>query len=70
MGPIFNEKIAEKWGLWVPQIVHGTHWCALFTQKSQQSRLQKKMQKTQTQLINAESKRHLNQDKAKGVDCS
>ena len=23
---IFNEKIVEKRGLWVPSIVHGTHW--------------------------------------------
>ena len=28
---IFNEKIVEKQGLWVPWIVHGTHWCALST---------------------------------------
>ena len=25
---IFNEKVAEKWDLWVLWIVHGTHWCA------------------------------------------
>ena len=25
MGPIFNEKVAEKWSLWVPCTVHGTH---------------------------------------------
>ena len=24
---IFNEKVDEKWSLWVPWIVHGTHWC-------------------------------------------
>ena len=28
--PIFNEKIVEKWGLWVPWTVHETHWCAYF----------------------------------------
>ena len=27
MGLIFNEKVAEKWDLWVSWIVHGTHWC-------------------------------------------
>ena len=27
-GPIFNEKIAEKWSLWVPWTVYETHWCA------------------------------------------
>ena len=26
--PIFNEKVVEKWKLWVPWTVHGTHWCA------------------------------------------
>ena len=25
--PIFNEKVAEKWNLWVLWIVHGTHGC-------------------------------------------
>ena len=25
VGPIFNEKVAEKWSLWVPCIVHETH---------------------------------------------
>ena len=25
--PIFNEKVAEKWNLWVPWTVHGTHGC-------------------------------------------
>ena len=24
---IFNEKVAEKWCLWVPWTVHGTHLC-------------------------------------------
>ena len=28
MGPIFNEKVTEKWDLWVPCTVHKTHWCA------------------------------------------
>ena len=26
--PIFNEKIAEKWDLWVLWTVHGNHRCA------------------------------------------
>ena len=25
MGLIFNEKVAEKWSLWVPCTIHGTH---------------------------------------------
>ena len=25
VGPIFNEKVAEKWNLWVSCTVHGTH---------------------------------------------
>ena len=24
--PIFDEKVAENWNLWVPWTVHGTHW--------------------------------------------
>ena len=28
IGLIFNEKITEKWSLWVLWTVHGTHWCA------------------------------------------
>ena len=28
MGLIFNEKIPEKWDLWIPWTVHRTHWCA------------------------------------------
>ena len=31
MEPIFNEKVAEKLGLWVSWTVHKTHWCALST---------------------------------------
>ena len=27
VGPIFNEKVAKKWDLWIPWTVHGTHWC-------------------------------------------
>ena len=35
MGPIFNEKIAEKWNLWV----HEQCTDALFTEKSQHLQL-------------------------------
>ena len=59
MRSIYSEKVVEKWILWVLWIVYGTHWCALFTRKSQQQRLQKEEKKTQMQLINVESKRHL-----------
>ena len=31
VGPIFNEKVVEKWDLWVLWTVYETHWCALFT---------------------------------------
>ena len=31
VGPIFNESLCEKRGLWVPWAVHGTHWKALAT---------------------------------------
>ena len=27
MEPIFNEKVTEKWSLWVPWTVHRTHEC-------------------------------------------
>ena len=33
VGPIFNEKLVEKWSLWVPWTVHGTHlgYCSLYS---------------------------------------
>ena len=37
--PIFNEKIVEKWGLWVPRTVHGTHWCVNSAQQCMNSAL-------------------------------
>ena len=39
MGPIFNEKVAKKWNLWVLWTVHGTHWCVENGLKSQIMRL-------------------------------
>ena len=45
MRSIYSEKVVEKWILWVLWIVYGTHWCALFTRKSQQQRLQKEEKK-------------------------
>ena len=63
VGLIFNEKVAEKWCLWIPWTVHG---CIVYT-KSQQSQLkkkekkEKKERKMQTQnTILSKSKRHLN----------
>ena len=43
--PIFNEKVAEKWSLWIPYIVHGTHWCALCTEEKSKITAQKKKKK-------------------------
>ena len=37
--PIFNEKVAKKWGLWVPWTVHRTHWYVEKGGKSQTLRL-------------------------------
>ena len=45
---IFNEKVAEKWDLWVPwlkscwKIAKKVIVCALFTPQSQQSQFEKK----------------------------
>ena len=39
VGLIFNEKVAEKWSLWVPLIVHG---CIVHERIGQQLRLKKK----------------------------
>ena len=35
VGPIFNEKVAEKWYLWVLWTMHGTHWCDKGTKKQE-----------------------------------
>ena len=48
MGPIFNEKIAEKWGSCDWKVTEKVTVYALFTLQSQQSWLKKKMLKTQT----------------------
>ena len=44
--PIFNEKVAEKWSLWVPWTVHRTYWCALFMKKINIHGLKKKKKNT------------------------
>ena len=51
LGPIFNEKVAEKRGLWVPWTVHGIHWCDIKQQKHASKK--KKNVATQTQDTNA-----------------
>ena len=51
MKPIFNEKVTEKWDLWIPWTVHGTYWYALFTRKSQQSQPKKKKKKKKTKML-------------------
>ena len=40
--PIFNEKIAKKWSLWDPWIVHG---CTIHCWLGQQLRLKQKKKK-------------------------
>ena len=35
MRPIFNEKVAEKWNLWVHEQLHDVHWLAEKSKKSQ-----------------------------------
>ena len=47
VGSIFNEKIVEKKGLWVPLTVHRTHWYDLKFEK-QAYKKKKKGEKTQT----------------------
>ena len=45
--PIFNEKVAEKWSLWLPWIMHGTHWCALFTKEKSTTAAKRKTLKSE-----------------------
>ena len=64
--PIFNEKVVEKWNLWVSWIVHSTHlycWNVHYIlKKSQQLRLKKKRKKkkenTKHECAKRESKSH------------
>ena len=61
--PIFNEKIAEKWSLWVSWIMHETHWCALYTGKVNNHGLKKKKKKNErekTQTLETRETRYPN----------
>ena len=55
IGPIFNEKVAEKWSLWVPCMCCWNVHCTLM--KSQQLRLKKEKKKEEN--AKRESKPHL-----------
>ena len=55
MGPIFNKKIAEKWGLWVSWTVHGTHLCGLkVVEKSNCAPKKEKKEKKKAENANAQ----------------
>ena len=63
MRPIFNEKVAKKWNLWVPWTEHETHLCCwnvhYTLKKSQQLRLKKKKENVKRERTKRESKPHL-----------
>ena len=39
MGSIFNEKVVEKWSLWVLWTVHGTHGCEMWWKVAEKSNI-------------------------------
>ena len=43
--PIFNEKVAENWIVWVPWTMHRTHWYTLFTEEMSTIAAKKKEKK-------------------------
>ena len=47
MRSIFNEKVAEKWNLWVPWTVHG---CTVHGRLGQQLRLEKKKKEEKVEM--------------------
>ena len=59
MRPIFNEKVPEKWGLWVPWTVHGTHLCDWkVVEKSNCAAKKKKKKKENTNAQRGRAAKH------------